>query len=120
MNQICRLILNGKSAGRPDVREAVNALRKEGHQIEVRVTWEDGDAARYAQNAGEDDIASVIAAGGDGTVNEVLNGLMQNGDATLPALLPSITPRSVLVVRSPWDAWTSLSWLSSAWIFCTF
>jgi len=40
-----RLILNGKKADRPDVRAAVKAVRAAGHDLEVRVTWERGDAA---------------------------------------------------------------------------
>ena len=41
-----RLILNGKKADRSDVRAAVMQLRASGHELEVRVTWERGDAAR--------------------------------------------------------------------------
>ena len=72
-----RLILNGKSAGRPEVRAAVKQVRSEGHAIEVQVTWEAGDAARFAQEAVADLIDVVVAGGGDGTVNEVSGGLCQ-------------------------------------------
>ena len=41
-----RLILNGKSAGDQAVREAVTALREQGVRLDVRVTWEGGDAER--------------------------------------------------------------------------
>ena len=41
------LILNGKGANEPQLREAVNLLRDEGIDIHVRVTWEKGDAARF-------------------------------------------------------------------------
>ena len=34
------LILNGKGANEPQLREAVNLLRDEGIDIHVRVTWE--------------------------------------------------------------------------------
>ncbi len=73
---MARLILNGKSAQLPSVREAVLARRECGNEIEVRVTWERGDAARLAEQAGHDGVERVIAGGGDGTVNEVVNGLM--------------------------------------------
>ncbi len=36
------LILNGKGANEPQLREAVNLLRDEGIDIHVRVTWEKG------------------------------------------------------------------------------
>ena len=38
-----RLIINGKKAGRSDVRAAVQAVRATGINVEVRVTWERGD-----------------------------------------------------------------------------
>ena len=51
-------------------------IRDEGYPLEVRVTWEFGDAARYAAEAMADGIEVVIAGGGDGTVNEVVNGII--------------------------------------------
>jgi len=73
-----RLILNGKSAGDQVIREAVHAVRESGHQLEVRVTWEGGDAGRLAREAVHDSVDVVIAGGGDGTINEVANGLLQS------------------------------------------
>ena len=46
-----RIILHGKAARDPRVRTAVQALRQDGHRIEVRVTWEPGDAARLTAEA---------------------------------------------------------------------
>lgn len=66
-----RLILNGKSAGDDDLRAAVQTLRESGIALEVRVTWEDGDAERYVAEAIADGVDTVIAAGGDGTLSEV-------------------------------------------------
>ena len=45
MTKLC-LVLNGKKAGRPEVREAVQTVRGEGHDVQVRVTWEAGDAGK--------------------------------------------------------------------------
>src|SRR5438552_12881430 len=69
-----RLIVNGKVASNEALRIAVVGQREVGHCIEVRVTWEKGDAQRLASEAGEVDL--LIAAGGDGTLNEVVHGLM--------------------------------------------
>lgn len=81
-----RLILNGKKAGRTDVREAVALVRKAGHALEVRVTWERGDAARLVAEAARDGVDRVIAGGGDGSVNEAAAGLMAVDADVRPAL----------------------------------
>jgi lipid kinase YegS len=85
---IWRLILNGKSAGESAVREAVQAAREQGRQLEVRVTWEDGDAQRYVEEAVVDDVAVIIAAGGDGTLSEVAEAMADSPLSAddLPAL----------------------------------
>ncbi|QIL21545.1 lipid kinase YegS [Thermomonas sp. HDW16] len=70
-----RLILNGKSAGDDAVRAAVTGMREAGVWLEVRVTWEGGDAQRYVAEAVADGVDAVIAGGGDGTLNEVASAL---------------------------------------------
>ena len=74
MSGIVQLILNGKAAGNDTLRAAVTRQQAIGHTIEVRVTSEKGDARRFASETGEVDL--LIAAGGDGTLNEVVHGLM--------------------------------------------
>lgn len=71
-----RLIVNGKAAGDPALRPAVAQIRDDGYTLEVRVTWEGGDAARYAAEAVSDGVDVVIAGGGDGTINEVAGGML--------------------------------------------
>ena len=71
------LILNGKGAAIDELREAVSTLRAEGVKLDVRVTWEQGDAARYVAEAVELGCETVIAGGGDGTINEVAGALAQ-------------------------------------------
>ena len=87
-----RLILNGKSAGDDAVREAVSALRDSGVRLDVRVTWEGGDAERYVAEAIADGVDVVIAGGGDGTLSEVATTLAHRDEPAeaLPtlALLP--------------------------------
>lgn len=80
------LILNGKGAGSSEVREAVAAARADGHVLEVRVTWEGGDAARFVAEAIQANAATVIAGGGDGTVNEVATALLAVSARHRPAL----------------------------------
>jgi lipid kinase YegS len=79
-----QLILNGKVAANDALRAAVARQRKAGQRIEVRVTWEKGDARQFVSKADEMDV--LIAAGGDGTVNEVLHGLMDMPTVSRPSL----------------------------------
>ena len=71
-----RLILNGKKAADERMRSAVNTLRSEGVKLEVRVTWEKGDASTFVQEAAKVGVVRVVVAGGDGSINEAINGLM--------------------------------------------
>ena len=79
------LILNGKSAGDDDVRVAVTTMRERGVRLEVRVTWEGGDAARHVDEAIASGVQSIVVAGGDGTLSEVATALAKR-DAPAEAL----------------------------------
>ena len=84
-----RIILHGKQGANQELRDAVEAVRADGHQVEVRVTWEAGDSALFAAEASKDGIDTVIAGGGDGTVNEVLNGLVHvDGNTSALGVIP--------------------------------
>jgi lipid kinase YegS len=101
------LVLNGKKAGRDDVRAAVGAVRRAGHALEVRVTWERGDAARIVTEAVAAGADRIIAGGGDGSVNELANGLMAVAADVRPALgiLPLGTANDFATAcRVPTDA----------------
>ncbi|CFR23198.1 lipid kinase [Yersinia kristensenii] len=80
------LILNGKEAGNQDVRNAVKNLREEGATLHVRVTWEHGDAKRYVEEAALLAVETVIAGGGDGTINEVASALITLPEVNRPSL----------------------------------
>jgi len=79
-----RLVVNGKVANSEALRAAVAQQRGLGHRVEVHVTWEGGDARRFGSQPEEADV--VVAVGGDGTVNEVLHGLMTLPTEARPAL----------------------------------
>src|SRR5438067_11819094 len=79
-----RLIVNGKVARSQALRVAVARQRELEHRVEVRVTWESGDARRFASEVSDAEV--VVAAGGDGTVNEVVHGLMALPADARPAL----------------------------------
>jgi lipid kinase YegS len=80
------VILNGKKLDIPEVRDAIYTLREEGYRVEVRVTWEYGDGIRYVKEASDMGADTVVSAGGDGTLNEVVNALMRLDIELRPSL----------------------------------
>jgi len=81
-----RVIINGKNADDPGLREALAWAAQQGHRIELRVTQDEGDAARFASEQSQAPWDVIVAVGGDGTINQVLNGIMTAGVSPEPAL----------------------------------
>jgi diacylglycerol kinase (ATP) len=69
--------------------EAEQALKAAGVDYELVVTSRPGDATQIATQAVEDGFSPIIAAGGDGTISEVVNGMVQV-DNFRPGQLPAI------------------------------
>jgi diacylglycerol kinase (ATP) len=69
------LVVHGGRADRPDLRHMVSWVRDRGHLVELAVTWDPGDAAAFAADAADRGVDVVVAVGGDGTLNQVVNGL---------------------------------------------
>jgi diacylglycerol kinase (ATP) len=68
-----------------DIHAARDIWREHGWQVDMRPTAGPGDGTRIAREAAEQGYDVVVAAGGDGTVNEVVNGLA-NTKTALAAL----------------------------------
>jgi YegS/Rv2252/BmrU family lipid kinase len=71
-------IFNAHSGGgqyRRDLPLILDSLRGLGYEVEERETQGVGDATRLAREAVKQGIDIVCAIGGDGTVNETINGL---------------------------------------------
>jgi diacylglycerol kinase (ATP) len=75
-----RLIYN-PSAGREEMKrvlsELLHKLDRAGMETSCFATERDGDATRAAADAVERGFDMIIAAGGDGTVSEVINGMAE-------------------------------------------
>lgn len=69
------MIIHGARAEREDVRHLIDWVRAKGHLVEAHVTLEAGDGTAFAAAAAKAGADVVIAVGGDGMVNEVVNGL---------------------------------------------
>jgi len=78
------VILNPAARGERarSLRQAIEGLSS---RIVVRETRKPGDAEALAERAVQQGFSTVIAAGGDGTVNEVVNGIGE-GDVTFGVL----------------------------------
>lgn len=78
-------IIYNPAAGQRDLRDAVSSvsalMRERGWQAELRETGGRGDATAIAREAVASGIDSVFVAGGDGTLNEALNGLAHSQTA---------------------------------------
>jgi YegS/Rv2252/BmrU family lipid kinase len=77
----CFLIYNPASgrqrSRRADlVQQVADAFTTLGHQVEIATTTAPGSAIKQARQAVEDGAQIVFACGGDGTVHEVLQGLV--------------------------------------------
>lgn len=86
MSQISLLIINGKNSGNEALRQAIYQLREQDFDIQVRVTWEASDIKRFVQEAIDIQAQTVIAAGGDGTINSVASELVRLAPSSQLAL----------------------------------
>lgn len=66
------------------LRAVVSRLEARGLSVAVRPTGKRGDAEAFAREADPAEVDAVVAAGGDGTINEVINGLAVHAAAGRP------------------------------------
>ncbi|HEV8230545.1 MAG TPA: diacylglycerol kinase family protein [Candidatus Limnocylindria bacterium] len=76
----------GNGAGATIGARLAQELESSGFKIEIVQTPAPGEAARIAREASAEGCRTVIAVGGDGTANEIANGLV--GTSTALALYP--------------------------------
>jgi diacylglycerol kinase (ATP) len=95
MSQRKAILISNPKTGRygtrrpPQLDALCDYLRKHDVEVEVVSTAGPGDATRIASSAAEQGFNEVIVSGGDGTINEVLQGLIGT-DARL-GILPQGT-----------------------------
>lgn len=68
-------VVHGARSDNEDLRRMVRWVRERGHAVEVHVTWDSGSGEQLAAQAADRGTDVVVACGGDGTLNEVVNGL---------------------------------------------
>lgn len=72
--------------GNVDIEPALRVLRDEGWELTIREKRHDGEGTHHAQKAVQHGYDVVVAAGGDGTINDVMAGL--RGSETALGILP--------------------------------
>lgn len=85
------LVIYNPTAGRrrgKRLAATLDLLRARGCVVEERRTTRRGDAEEFARAASSADYDVVVAAGGDGTVNEVVNGMIGRPDRPRLAVIP--------------------------------
>jgi YegS/Rv2252/BmrU family lipid kinase len=97
---------SGGNARRKQLDDARKMLAAGGIEADLAETRGPGDATEIANRASQEGRQLVIACGGDGTLNEVVNGLAgrQNGHRVPLALLPGGTANILAKeLGIPWD-----------------
>jgi diacylglycerol kinase (ATP) len=89
--------ISGSPRRRNAVERYLTTLERGGLSVRVHPTRAPGDGARAAREAAAAGVRFVVAAGGDGTVNEAATGLLAAPPGTALAVLPLGT--SNLVAR---------------------
>ncbi|MBR4295548.1 MAG: diacylglycerol kinase family lipid kinase [Clostridia bacterium] len=72
----------GRKKLRPELWEVIRVLSKK-YFLTVMETQRAGDGQRFIAHARNTDFDAVICCGGDGTLNEVINGMLEN-DVSVP------------------------------------
>ena len=88
------LIVNpcsGKAKMKTELLNVVNILSADGSLITVYPTKARGDATEFAAGVKENEYEKIVVCGGDGTLNEVITGLMRSGINCTLGYIPSGT-----------------------------
>ena len=70
---------SGKAKMRTELLNAVATFSAADYEVTVYPTKERADATRRAREIKQDEFDRIVVAGGDGTLNEVITGLMNTG-----------------------------------------
>src|ERR1700749_4640953 len=93
------LLIRNPTAGRRRhglVEGVVRELKAEGWRVDLVDTAAAGDARRLAESCEADRYAVIAVAGGDGTINEVVNGLAARGEEAPPLAIVPLGTANVL------------------------
>ncbi|GAH47009.1 unnamed protein product [marine sediment metagenome] len=85
------LIINLTAGGgkpRSHLKTIFKYLKENGFNFKVSYTSHHGEATELAQKAADKGVDLIISVGGDGTVNEIVNGIMQSKNDPILGIIP--------------------------------
>lgn len=94
MNKKLLLIVNpcsGRAKMRTELLKVVEILSADDYAVTVYPTKARGDATEYVSALKKNEYEKIVVCGGDGTLNEVITGLMQSGLHFTLGYIPSGT-----------------------------
>jgi len=93
--------ISGRGRGARVAPKAERRLRDLGHPVELLFTSKRGDGTEFARRAR--DFGTVVVIGGDGTVNEILNGLPDGAPpiAQIPIGTANVLAKTFGLPRNP-------------------
>jgi len=102
------LVIVNPSAGKEKAVEytdqIVEILEKRYEEVEVKKTEGAGDAKRFADSGTKEGVELIVAVGGDGTVNEAVNGIAPHEKRPKFAIIPMGTVNDLArVLQIPLD-----------------
>lgn len=111
------MIIMNPSSGKEKAQDYVKKIEETLHgkytDIEIRKTVKEGDAAIFAKEACIEFYDAVISMGGDGTINETINGLAEQSHRPALGIIPLGTindfARALDIPLEPYEAITILN-----------
>lgn len=118
MNKRALVIVNphaGIKKSKKDMFEIVDRLSQQGYSVAVQTTTQSGDGARFVREYGkEQDL--IICCGGDGTLNEVINGIWESGLKVALGYVPAGTTNDFArTLQLPKNAEKCMDLILSGW-----
>lgn len=102
----------GNESGKKYAEKLKEKIELDFDEVVMKETEKEKDATDFAIDACKESYDSVFSIGGDGTVNEVVNGLIKSGSETKPILgvIPGGTYNGFArVLKIPQNAYTAIN-----------